>query len=214
MIGVMNWEKLQGQFIVLDGPDGCGKSTQVRLLAEAVEQAGIEAISLRDPGGTEIGEQIRQILLCNDNQAMSVRCESLLYMASRAQLYEEKIQPALSAGRCVLCDRWLSSTYAYQAVAGKIGVEWLDQLTAASLERSWPDLTLIIDVPSEIGLERVGSSPDRMEAKSADFHERVRQAFCDLAQVRQGFGIVDGSGTVQEVHRRVLELVERRYVDP
>ena len=169
----MNWEKVQGKFIVLDGPDGCGKSTQVRLLAEALEQTGIETISLRDPGGTNIGEQIRQILLRNDNQAMSVRCEALLYMASRAQLYEESIKPALAEGKCVICDRWLSSTYAYQAVAGKIGVDWLEQLATASLERSWPDLTIIIDVPSEIGLQRVGPAPDRMEEKSADFHQRV-----------------------------------------
>ena len=209
----MNWDNLQGKFIVLDGPDGCGKSTQVRLLAEGLEQAGIGTISLRDPGGTNIGEQIRQILLRNDNQAMSVRCESLLYMASRSQLYEESIKPALAAGKCVICDRWLSSTYAYQAVAGKIGVDWLEQLVSSSLERSWPDLTIIIDVPSEIGLQRVGSAPDRMEEKSADFHQRVRQAFGDLVRTRKGFGIIDGSGTVEEVHRRVMEFIESAYVD-
>lgn len=209
----MNWEKLQGKFIVLDGPDGCGKSTQVRLLAEALEQTGIETISLRDPGGTNIGEQIRQILLRNDNQAMSVRCEALLYMASRAQLYEESIKPALAEGKCVICDRWLSSTYAYQAVAGKIGVEWLEQLAAASLERIWPDMTIIIDVPSETGLQRVGPIPDRMEEKSADFHQRVRQAFGDLARTHRGFGVIDGTGTIEQVHRRVLELIENEYVD-
>ncbi len=209
----MNWEKLQGKFIVLDGPDGCGKSTQVQLLVEALEQRGIGTISLRDPGGTHIGEQIRQILLCNDNQAMSVRCEALLYMASRAQLYEESIQPVLAAGKCVLCDRWLSSTYAYQAVAGKIGVEWLEQLVAASLERSWPDLTIIIDVPSEIGLQRVGPARDRMEEKSAEFHQRVRQAFVELARTHRGFGIIDGAGTVEEVHRRIMDLIESEHVD-
>jgi len=209
----MNWEKVQGKFIVLDGPDGCGKSTQVRLLAEVLEQTGIETISLRDPGGTNIGEQIRQILLRNDNQAMSVRCEALLYMASRAQLYEESIKPALAAGKCVICDRWLSSTYAYQAVAGKIGVEWLEQLAAASLERIWPDMTIIIDVPSETGLQRVGPIPDRMEEKSADFHQRVRQAFGDLARTHRGFGVIDGTGTIEQVHRRVLELIENEYVD-
>ena len=208
----MKWDKLQGKFIVLDGPDGCGKSTQVRLLAKALEQTGIETLSLRDPGGTDIGEQIRHILLRNDNQAMSVRCETLMYMASRAQLYEENIQPALAAGKCVLCDRWLSSTYAYQAVAGKIGVEWLEQLAAASLERIWPDLTIIIDVPSEIGLQRVGPAPDRMEEKSANFHQRVRQAFRDLARTHQRFIVIDGSGTIEQVHRRVLELIESEYV--
>ena len=208
----MNWEKLQGKFIVLDGPDGCGKSTQVRLLAEALEQTGIETLSLRDPGGTHIGEQIRQILLNNDNREMSVRCETLLYMASRAQLYEEEIRPALAAGKCVICDRWLSSTYAYQAVAGKIGIEWLEQLAGASLERSWPDLTIIIEVSSGIGLQRVGPAPDRMEEKSVGFHQRVGQAFEDLARTHRGFGIVDGSGTVQEVHRRVMKLIESAYV--
>jgi dTMP kinase len=208
----MNWDQLRGKFIVLDGPDGCGKSTQARLLAEMLEKNGMTAAVLRDPGGTRIGEQIRQILLQNDNREMSVRCEALLYMASRAQLFDQSIKPALTDGACVICDRWLSSTYAYQAVAGKIGVDWLLQLAQASLERTWPDLTMIIDVPSEIGLQRVGPAPDRMEEKSADFHQQVRQAFLHLAQTRRDVVSIDGSGTIDQVHRRIVEGIESEHV--
>ena len=208
----MNWDQLQGKFIVLDGPDGCGKSTQARLLAETMEKKGMTAVVLRDPGGTKIGEQIRRILLQNDNREMSVRCEALLYMASRAQLFDQSIKPALADGACVICDRWLSSTYAYQAVAGKIGVDRLLQLAQASLERTWPDLTMIMDIPSEIGLQRVGPAPDRMEEKSADFHQRVRQAFLHLTQTRRDVVSIDGSGTVEQVHRRIVEVIESEYV--
>lgn len=204
----MNWEPLKGSFIVLDGPDGSGKSTQVKLLGDVLESEGIAAMLLRDPGSTDIGEQIRHVLLDTENAAMSSRCEALLYMASRAQLYDEKIAPALAQNRCVLCDRWISSTYAYQAVAGQIGSETLLALAEVSLERTWPDLTIIIDIDSEVGLCRVGSAPDRMEQKPRSFHQRVKDAFLQLADTRPGdFCVVDGAGSVDEVHRRVLEVI-------
>ena len=203
----MNCDSLKGKFIVLDGPDGSGKSTQVKLLDDVFQSRGLVPLLLRDPGGTDIGEQIRAVLLNVDNAAMSLRCETLLYMASRAQLYEERIAPALQDGRCVICDRWISSTYAYQAVAGKIGRDALLTLAEVSLERTWPDLTLIIDLPSELGLSRVGSIPDRMERKSGDFHRQVRDAFLDLAGKRGDFRVVDGGGSIDQVHQRVLGVL-------
>lgn len=208
----MAFEKLKGKFIVLDGPDGCGKSTQVQLLAEVIEKQGVATLLVRDPGGTSIGEQIRRILLDSDNGEMSVGCEALLYMASRAQLYSQCIGPALQLGKCVLCDRWVSSTYAYQAVAGKIGPGMILNLAEVALERTWPDLTVIIDLPSKVGLARTGEVPDRMEQKPAAFHERVREAFVELAQSRDHFRVVDGSGTIDQVHAFVCEVVNE-YVD-
>lgn len=203
----MNWQSLKGKFIVLDGPDGAGKSTQVKLLEEVIKNNKILSTSVRDPGGTAIGEQIRTILLDHRSTGMSVRCEALLYMASRAQLYAEHITPALTAGHCVICDRWVSSTYAYQAVAGKIGAEAVLRMAEAVLERTWPDLTIILDLPSEFGLGRVGGKPDRMEAKGQEFHRQVRQAFLHLASGRPDFRVIDATGTVQQVHQRLMEVI-------
>lgn len=204
----MNWNNLKGKFIVIDGPDGAGKSTQALLLKEDMEKQGLAVLPVRDPGGTAIGEKIRQILLDNSHGEMSVRCEALLYMASRAQLFSQCIGPALAAGKCVLCDRWVSSTYAYQAVAGRIGPEVVLQLAQAALERTWPDLTIIIDIPSAVGLGRVGDRPDRMEGKGDLFHRKVREAFMELAKGRADFRVVDGSGTVEQVHQRIREVVK------
>ena len=204
----MKWDKLKGKFIVLDGVDGAGKSSQVELLAGYLSERKVELVTVRDPGGTEIGEQIRQILLREDNLRMSVRTEAMLYMASRAQLYGEMIGPSLEAGRCVLCDRWVSSTYAYQGRAGAVGAKLVLDLAEAGLERTWPDLTIIIDLPVEAGLARVGQTPDRMERKGAAFHRRVREAFLELARAREDFRVVDGSGRIEVVQRAIREVVE------
>jgi len=207
----MNWQFLKGKFIVLDGPDGSGKSTQIQLLRATLEEQGVEVVTLRDPGGTKIGEQIRRILLDNDNTEMSVRCEALLYMASRAQLYSQHIKPALEQSKCVLCDRWISSTYAYQVVAGKMDAEDLIKLAQASLERTWPDLSIIVDLASDVGLQRAGQEPDRMEQKSMSFHQQVREAFLELAQSRDDFKVVDGSGTIAMVQEQINEVI-KQYV--
>ncbi len=208
----MSWQRLKGKFIVLDGPDGTGKSTQVEALVDFLKHKGVESITARDPGGTSIGEKIRHILLDNQNGEMSVRCETLLYMASRAQLYHEYIAPGLKNNMCVICDRWISSTYAYQAEAGNIGAEMVLNLAQVALERTWPDLTIIIDIPSELGLARVGKSPDRMEQKPWEYHRHVRQAFLDLARSRSDFRIVQGEGAISQVHQRICEVLQQ-YVD-
>ncbi|MBN1436396.1 MAG: dTMP kinase [Sedimentisphaerales bacterium] len=204
---------LKGKFLVLDGPDGAGKSTQITLLKELLDAKSLSTTALRDPGGTVIGDQIRQILLNPDHAEMSVRTEALLYMASRAQLYSEKIAPALASQQCVLCDRWLSSTLAYQAVAGRIGTDAVLNIARASLERTWPDLTIIIDLPSEAGMDRLGPQRDRMEQKSANFHRRVRQAFLDLAQSSKDarFAVVDGAASPQEVHSRICDAINQAF---
>ena len=208
----MAWEALQGKFVVIDGPDGAGKSTQVKLMREFLEGAAVGVVSVRDPGGTPIGEQIRQILLSNANAQMRVACEVLLYMASRAQLWAECIEPALQGGQCVISDRWISSTIAYQAVAGKIGAPKVLQIAEAALERPWPDVTLVLDLPSDVGMARVGAETDRMEGKGAGFHQQVREAFLTLADGRLDFRVIDGQGSVAEVHHRLREALGN-YVD-
>ncbi len=198
---------------MLDGPDGCGKSTQAQKLADECRRSGVEPLTLRDPGGTAIGERIRAILLDREHSEMCARTELLLYMASRAQLYDECIRPALEKGQCVICDRWISSTYAYQAVAGKVGVDNLLNIAEIALERTWPDVTIIIDVPSDKAFERIDRELDRMEAKGLDFHRAVRDGFLELAGRRKGdFAVVDGSATIDEVHGRICEVLSR-HVD-
>ncbi|MBN2377895.1 MAG: dTMP kinase [Sedimentisphaerales bacterium] len=203
----MSWEKLKGKFIVLDGPDGSGKSTQIELLARTVREKGVKTLVLRDPGGTVIGEEIRQILLNPTHEKMSVRCETLLYMASRAELFSQCIEPALEKEWCVLCDRWISSTYAYQAVAGDDGKEFVLELAETALQRTWPDRTIIIDVPTEISRRRLGDSLDRMEAKSESFHRKVRDAFLELAKGRSDFEVIDGTGSIEQIHKQVIEAL-------
>ena len=138
--------RFAGKFIVLDGPDGCGKSTQSTLLSEWLDEQGVEVEMFRDPGTTAIGEKIRKILLNPEYAAMGTRAELLLYMAAKAQVWAEKIRPALEANRCVVLDRWLSSTCAYQGFAGGFGIEKVIKIAEDCLERAWPDLTVILDI--------------------------------------------------------------------
>lgn len=198
---------LDGRFIVLDGPDGCGKSTQVRLLAQWVEDRGVATAGFRDPGTTVIGEKVRDILLSPAHKAMTTPTEVLLYMAARAQLWAEAIAPALEQGRCVLLDRWLSSTCAYQGYAGGFGIDKVVAIAADSLERAWPDLTVILDVDQETAAGRLNRELDRMEQKGADYHAKVRQGFLKLAEDREDFAVVDAMQSPETVHQAVLEAV-------
>lgn len=202
-------EELRGKFIVLDGPDGCGKSTQVELLTEWLQKQGVEAVSFRDPGGTAIGEKIREILLSTEHNAMSTRTELLLYMAARAQLWAEKIAPALKENKCVILDRWLSSTCAYQGCAGGFGMEKVIKIAEDCLERAWPDLTIIVDVDLETGTKRLSRQRDRMEAKSREYHQRVREGFLHLAKEQGNFSVVDGAGDIEGVHKEILQLISQ-----
>ena len=138
--------KLAGEFIALDGPDGCGKSTQVKLLVDWLAKQEVDVVSFREPGATAIGEKIRHILLNPEHIAMDTAAEVMLYMAARVQLWNEKIAPALKQEKCVVVDRWLSSTCAYQGHAGGFGIDKVIKLAADCLEKPWPDLTIILDV--------------------------------------------------------------------
>lgn len=203
-------DKLRGRFLVIDGPDGAGKSTQIKLLAEHLRAGGVELVLARDPGGTAIGDKIRAILLDRAHDEMSVACELMLYMASRAQLVYQVIRPALAAGKCVLCDRYVSSTIAYQG-AGGADIAAIRSAAQLAVDGAWPDLTLIVDVPSDVGLSRVGRTggPDRMEAKAAAFHARVRELFLQqAADEPSGFAVVDGSGDVGGVQDRLRRAIK------
>ena len=200
-------EPLNGKFLVLDGPDGCGKSTQTRLLSEWIAEQGVDVVSYRDPGTTLVGEKIRAILLDTAHEGMGDNVEVLLYMAARAQLWKEHIGPDLAAGKCVLMDRWLSSTCAYQGWAGGFGVEKVIKIGTDSLERIWPDLTVVLDVDTETAASRMQRDLDRMEQKGDAYHRKVREGFLKLPDIHPSEKVVDARGTVEQVHQDVLKLI-------
>ncbi len=222
--------KLSGRFLVFDGPDGCGKTTQISLLQNALIDAGATVVKTHDPGGTDIGDRIRRVLLGYDLSQMDVRCETLLFMASRAQLVSEVIEPALADGSVVICSRFISATYAYQGAAGyDVG----DLMTVGNVAVGdvWPDLTIVLDVPVETGFDRTGRKPhharassrsssgdqgelfmdatvDAMESRPTEFHRKVRENFLALPErYPKPVHIVDGSGDADVVHGRVAELL-------
>ena len=201
-------DKFSRKFIVLDGPDGCGKSTQTKLLTECLQKQDVQTVSFRDPGDTAIGEKIRQILLSPEHHVMDTRTELLLYMASRAQLWAEKIALALKANRCVVLDRWLSSTCAYQGYAGGFGMDKVIKIATDCLERVWPDLTIILDVDLQTASQRLNRQLDRMEAKGDGYHQKVREGFLKLAEQQENFLVVDATGDVETVHKKVIDVVK------
>ncbi|HEX42943.1 MAG TPA: dTMP kinase, partial [Phycisphaerales bacterium] len=164
-----------------------------------------------DPGDTAIGDKIRQILLSVEHEAMATRTEVMLYMAARAQLWHERLAPALAAGRCVVLDRWLSSTCAYQGHAGGFGVEKVLRIAADCLERVWPDLTIVLDVDLETAAGRLNRELDRMERKGGGYHQKVREGFLQLAAGRDGFVVVNATADADTVHEWVVEAVRRAF---
>jgi dTMP kinase len=201
-------EKVSGRFIVLDGPDGCGKTAQVELLARWLGGQGLQVAVFRDPGTTDIGEKIRQILLAPEHTAMCTRTELLLYMAARAQLWEEKIKPALNQNKCVILDRWLSSSCAYQGYAGRFGMDKVLKIAEDCLERSLPDLTVILDIDIETARSRLKSQPDRMERKAVAYHNMVREGFLALAEEHEDFVVIDASADIETVQGKIIEIIK------
>lgn len=173
----------RGLFITVEGIDGCGKSTQARLIAAALEAAGHDVLRLREPGGVKISEQIREILLDPANAEMGDVCELLLYEAARAQLVHQVIRPALAAGKTVVCDRFYDSTTAYQAFADGLDRNMVSQANELAVDGCRPDLTLVFDLPVEDALRRRSGrgAEDRLELKGMEFQERVAAGFRAVA---------------------------------
>ncbi len=206
------WRRvLGGRFIVFDGPDGCGKTTQFRRFGAFAEEQGVEVCTVREPGGTSIGEQIREVLLDVKNEEMEVRCELLLYMASRAQLVAEVLGPARERGELILADRFVSSTLAYQGTAGGVSAEDIRAIARIALRDVQPDLYVIFDVDSETAAGRLDAEKDRMERKGNAFHERVREGY--RAQVEaepERYVLINAWKSVEEVWREVVAEIGAR----
>ncbi len=202
---------MSGVLITFEGIEGCGKTTQARLLVDALRKAGRDVLAVREPGGSAIAESIRAMLLDPANTAMSPLAELLLYEAARAQLIAEVIRPALDRGAIVVCDRFYDSTTAYQGAGrGLRNVDFttLNRLATGGLT---PDLTLFIDIPVEIGLARAknGAEGDRIEREPAEFHNRVRQGFQAIAAAESNrVRRLDGERSVEDIAREVSKLAE------
>lgn len=199
-------------FITLEGIDGCGKSTQARLLAAALEHAGCAVLRLREPGGTEISEKIRALLLDPANAAMSETCELLLFEAARAQLVEEVIVPALAAGQVVVCDRFYDSTTAYQAFADGLDCAMVRSANALAVGECTPRLTLVYDVSVDEALARraARAGQDRMELKGDVFQESVAAGFRAIAKLEsERVKLIDASAGVAEVFAQTVACVRR-----
>lgn len=192
----------RGLFITVEGIDGCGKSTQARLIAAALEAAGHDVLRLREPGGVKISEQIRAILLDPANAEMGDVCELLLYEAARAQLVHQVIRPALAAGKTVVCDRFCDSTTAYQAFADGLDRNMVSQANELAVDGCRPDLTLVFDLPVEDALRRRSGreAEDRLELKGLEFQERVAAGFRAVAADEPDrVKLIDAGGSIAEV---------------
>ena len=200
---------LSGRFLVVDGPDGSGKTTQLGRLVGACREAGVEVTEVRDPGGTEVGEEIRRVLLESRDEPVGALTEMLLFMASRAQLVERRIRPALASGDLVISDRFVSSTLAYQGTAGGVGPGAIREVARIACAGVSPDLVVIFDVDEAAAARRLSPLLDRMEAKGAAFHRRVREGY--LAQAREdprGHLVVDASRGPEEVWASLMAGLE------
>jgi dTMP kinase len=200
---------MAGTFLVLDGTEGSGKSTQARLLEQKLSGLGRSVLLVRDPGTTRIGEQIRSILLDPAHGEMSMRCEMLLYMSARAQMMKEVLQPALDAGKVVICDRFVSSTLAYQLGGDGVTAEEIRSIANVAIRGRWPDLTLILDLPVEKSLGRLNRPKDRIEQRPVSYHEQVRQNY--LRQAREdarSYRLIDADRSVEAIAEDIWREVE------
>ncbi len=206
---------LAGKFIVFDGPDGSGKSTQFARLRTLATDANLEVLDIREPGGTLAGERIRQLLLDPDierHHPMDVRCEMLLYMASRAQLVAEKIRPARQRQALILADRFIASTLAYQGTAGGLDPAHIYAAAQIALQDCWPDLTVVFDVDQQTAAKRLNPLLDRIEQKGADYHARVRQGYLDQAEQHpKHYRVIDATPDADTVTTQLIDTLTQHF---
>ena len=198
-------------FITLDGGDGCGKSTQIHRLAEKLQSQGHDVVCCRDPGSTPLGDAVRNILLNRHELQIADITEVFLFSAARAQLVREVIRPALENGKIVLADRFLISTFVYQCYAGGVPESVLESITAAAVGETLPDLGIVLDIPYEIALQRIGdrAEPDRMERKGEEYHRLVREGFLEYAAAEpRRYVVIDATPSPDEVAAAIWAAIE------
>lgn len=205
---------MQGKFISIEGPDGAGKSSVVEKLAHYIETHTAQSVvTTREPGGIRIAEKIRDVILDVEHTEMDAKTEALLYAAARRQHLVEKILPAIQLGKYVVCDRFVDSSLAYQGVGRGLNIEEVWSINQFAIESCLPDVTLLIDVPAEIGIARIHQARgqrqfDRLDQEDLTFHQQVRQAFLNLAKDDPRFVIIDGTKSIDEVVSSCIEALK------
>ena len=199
-------------FITLEGPEGSGKTTAVEAAVKKLEEMGYQIVRTREPGGTPIAEEIRNVILDKKNTNMDPRTEALLYAASRRQHLVEKVWPAIKEGKIVICDRYLDSSLAYQGGARGLGVDEILNVNLFATENTWPDLTLLFDIKPEEGLKRIAANANRevnrLDLEKIEFHQKVRDTFLSLAaRYPERYVVIDASKSREEVAQATLEAI-------
>ncbi len=202
-----------GFFITFEGPDGAGKSTIIRMVANELK----DALLTREPGGIDIAEQIRKVILDKENIAMDARTEALLYAAARRQHLVEKVRPALEEGKVVLCDRFVDSSLAYQGFARGLGIDEVLSINQFAIENMMPDLTIYFDIEPELGLQRInknkGREVNRLDLEHLEFHNRVREGYqLVLKKFPERIVKIDASREVEDVFAKTMELLKEKII--
>ena len=199
-------------FITIEGPEGSGKTTATNRVVEELIKRGFDVVRTREPGGTPIAEQIRNVILDKQNTAMDPRAEALLYAAARRQHLVEKIWPATKEGKLVICDRYIDSSLAYQGGARGLGIQEIIDINMFATDNTWPDLTILFDIEPEIGLARIAKNADRevnrLDLEKIEFHKKVRETFLLLAEKQpERFIVIDASKDPDTVFKNTLEAI-------
>ena len=200
-------------FIVFEGVDGAGKTTQLTQLVRWLEQRDISVMTCKDPGSTALGEQLRSILLDSADTPISMRTEMMMFTTARTQLVDEIVRPALAAGKTVVLDRYIYSTIVYQGHAGNLPTDEIRQVNDIATGGLKPDLTFVIDLPVSVSMQRLGESLDRMESRGAEYFEKVRSGFiAEFERTPAGIELIDGDRSPEEIQAE-LQAVAERYLN-
>jgi len=201
---------MRGLFITVEGMDGTGKTTQIELLSKYLKGKGYAILVTQEPGGTRIGKQIRDILKDKINTELLPLTEMLLFMSARYQHLQEVVSPALQEGEVVISSRYIDSTYAYQGYGEGLSLMHIQRVEEMVIEDGlYPDLTIILDLPSKIAMRRIKRDKDRIESKGEEFYDRVRMGFHTIAKMDHRCKIVDARGKVEDVHRKIKEIIDQ-----
>ncbi len=206
---------MKGKFVTFEGPEGVGKSRQIKLLQAYLEEKGISYYLTREPGGSNISEQIRSVILNGDNKEMTDYCEALLYAAARAQLVEQEILPRLNNGELVICDRYIDSSVAYQGYARGLTVDYVLKINDYAVKKCLPDCTLFLDLPPEQAFLRKGGvdKGDRVELSGMEFHNAVYAGYKDVAKNNpQRVEVIDASGEKMQTHQKIVNALIKKGI--
>lgn len=206
---------MKGKFITFEGCEGVGKSRQIKLLEEYLVKNGIKYYFTREPGGTEISEQIRSVILDGKNLAMTDECEALLYAAARVQLVKQEIEPRLNRGELVFCDRFVDSSLAYQGKARGLGYDFIKAINGYVFNGFMPDLTLFLNLSPEEAFKRKGGADgtDRLELSGMEFHKKVYEGYLELARENpKRFAVIDASGTKEQTSGKIIAVLKEKGI--